>query len=188
MTTNDADCSSHDRYSTLVVLPVLLVLEWTESRPLRPTRLPEVPRNRKIQHCHHHHGTAQITPQVTTGGADPSSQGLVLRTEAEAHLALERGADGATERGAVRGGRRAGGRRRKREERRTAPAKGEGKQEIRWRQTKEGRATTTKGEGGVEKAAVVKGGGANGGVKGRRDEQPTAAKGEGEQKRRGRQR
>lgn len=39
----------------------------------------------------------------------------------------------------------------------------------------------------TEKAAVVKGGGANGGVKGRRDEQPTAAKGEGEQKRRGRQ-
>ena len=75
MTTNDADCSSHDRYSTLVVLPVLLVLEWTESRPLRPTRLPEVPRNRKIQHCHHHHGTAQITPQVTTGGADPSPYG-----------------------------------------------------------------------------------------------------------------
>ena len=73
MTTNDADCSSHDRYSTLVVLPVLLVLEWTESRPLRPTRLPEVPRNRKIQHCHHHHGTAQITPQVTTNGADCTS-------------------------------------------------------------------------------------------------------------------
>ena len=45
-----------------------------------------------------------------------------------------------------------------------------------------------KGRGGVEKAAVVKGGGANGGVKGRRGEQPTAAKGEGEQKRRGRQR
>ena len=73
--TNDADCSSHDRYSTLVVLPVLLVLEWTESRPLRPTRLPEVPRNRKIQHCHHHHRTAQITPQMTTNGTDFSSHG-----------------------------------------------------------------------------------------------------------------
>ena len=75
MTTIDADCSSHDRYSNLVVLPVLLVLEWTESRPLRPTRLPEVPRNRKIQHCHHHHRTAQITPQMTTNGTDFSSHG-----------------------------------------------------------------------------------------------------------------
>jgi len=76
MTTNDADCSSHDRYSTLVVLPVLLVvLEWTESRPLRPTRLPEVPRNRNIQHCHHHHRTAQITPQMTTNGTDFTSHG-----------------------------------------------------------------------------------------------------------------
>ena len=75
MTTNGADCSSHGRYSISVVLPKLLVLEWTESRPLRPTRLPEVPRNRKIQHCHHHHRTAQITPQMTTNGTDFSSHG-----------------------------------------------------------------------------------------------------------------
>merc|ERR1711965_677923 len=73
MTTNGADCSSHGRYSISVVLPRLPVLEWTESRPLRPTRLPEVPRNRKIRHCHHHHGTAQTTPQMTTNGADCSS-------------------------------------------------------------------------------------------------------------------
>jgi hypothetical protein len=58
-----------------VVLPGLPALEWTESRPLRPTRLPEVPRNRKIRHCHHHHGTAQITPQMTTIDADCSSHG-----------------------------------------------------------------------------------------------------------------
>jgi hypothetical protein len=75
MATNDADFSSHDRYSIPAVPPMLLVLEWTESRPLRPTRLPEVPRNRKIQHCHHHHGTAQATPQMTTNGAGCSSHG-----------------------------------------------------------------------------------------------------------------
>ena len=75
MTTNGADFTSHDRYSTLAAPPMLLVLEWTESRPLRPTRLPEVPRNRKIQHCHHHNRTAQITPQVTTNGTDFTSHG-----------------------------------------------------------------------------------------------------------------
>ena len=75
MTTNSTDSTSHGRYSILIALPVLLVLEWTESRPLRPTRLPEVPRNRKIQHCHHHHRTAQITPQMTTNGTDFSSHG-----------------------------------------------------------------------------------------------------------------
>merc|ERR1711965_984803 len=75
MTTNGADCSSHGRHSISVVLPKLPVLEWTESRPLRPTRLPEVPRNRKIRHCHHHHRTALITPQMTTNGAVCSSHG-----------------------------------------------------------------------------------------------------------------
>ena len=75
MTTNGADCSSHGRYSISVVLPKLLVLEWAESRPLRPTRLPKVPRNRQIRDHRHHHGTAQVTPQVTTNGADCSSNG-----------------------------------------------------------------------------------------------------------------
>ena len=36
------------------------------------TNSPSHPRPR---HCHHHHGTAQITPQVTTNGADSSSHG-----------------------------------------------------------------------------------------------------------------
>jgi hypothetical protein len=75
MTTIGAGCSSHGRYSILVVLPKLPVLECTESRPLRPTRLPEVPQNRKIQHCHHHHRTAQTTPQTTTNDAGCSSHG-----------------------------------------------------------------------------------------------------------------
>ena len=75
MTTIGAGCSSHGRYSISVVLPKLPVLECTESRPLRPTRLPEVPQNRKIQHCHHHHRTAQTTPQTTTNDAGCSSHG-----------------------------------------------------------------------------------------------------------------
>ena len=29
----------------------------------------------KIRHCHHHHSTTQITPQMTTNGADCSSHG-----------------------------------------------------------------------------------------------------------------
>merc|ERR1711965_1239132 len=79
MTTIGAACSSHDRYSISVVLPKLPVLECTESRPLRPTRLPEVPQNRKIQHCHHHHRTAQTTPQTTTNDAGCSSHGRCIQ-------------------------------------------------------------------------------------------------------------